>query len=87
MQKRVIDIIQIIAIGFMILGGCLLTYYYLKIEINSCTSDPLKYAVEQIMEDENYTYSYISLNIYLSKEDNIPIKSFNLDLKKEKRAE
>jgi len=78
--RKDVDWVGLIAILIMLVGASIISYHYITREIHSCTSDPLKYAVEQIMWDDNSTYEYIILEIYLKKDDLIAYKSRVLDL-------
>ena len=72
------DWIGIIAILLIVISGCFFTYYLIINEINSCTADPLDYA---ILKEINENYTYAKLNIYYNKEDLVPIKTIEKNLK------
>ena len=76
MQKS--DIIGIIAIGMMLFGTAIISFYVITDKINDCTSDPLKFTVEKLVDDLNY--SYVVLEIYENKWDLTPIKVKYIDL-------
>ena len=72
------DWIGIIAILLIVISGCFFTYYLIINEINSCTADPLDYA---ILKEINEKYTYAELNVYYNKEDLVPIKTIEKNLK------
>ena len=76
MQKS--DWIGIFAIGMMLFGTAVISYFIITDKINDCTSDPLKFTVEKLVDDLNY--SYVELEIYENKGDLIPIKVKYIDL-------
>jgi len=74
------DIIGIIAIGLMLSSASVISYYIIVNEIHSCTSLPLYYTTNQLMNGENWTH--VRIEVYNSNEDfSIPIKVDEIDLR------
>ena len=42
------DLIMFIAIIFMLIGGFIIAGYFILDKVNSCTRDPLNYAVKEV---------------------------------------
>ena len=72
------DWVGIIAVLLIVISGSLFSYYFIVYEINSCTSDPLDYFISKEV-NENYTYA--ELKVYYDKDDLVPIKTVEKDLK------
>ena len=77
------DWIGLFALLLMVIGGGVLTFYYTTYEINSCTSDPLKYTINKMT---NESYNYVSLDVYKSRTDTFPIASRTIDLELKDRS-
>jgi len=76
------DWLGIISILLMVIGGGLLSFYYITYEINSCTSDPVKYSITKMT---NESYNYATLFVYKSRSDTFPIASRVIDLEIKER--
>ena len=79
MKKETSDWLMLFIFCLVLASGCVITYYIIISNIDSCTSNPLKYYADKISHEENFTYEYISFNIYNKKYDIIPIKSIQVD--------
>lgn len=77
------DIIGLISILIMLIGTSIVTYYIIIEKTNRCTSDPLKYTVEEIMKNESQDYQYIKLAIYAHQSDIIPFRSRTILIEKQ----
>jgi len=76
------DIINLIAFLFIVVGAVYIIYFLVTTELNSCTSDPLRYAADKIAREENANYTKIFLSIY---DRDIPIKLIEINLEKENK--
>ena len=47
-ERNIYDFLSLIAFILILLGGCLITYYYITEKIHSCTSDPIKYEADKL---------------------------------------
>jgi len=82
MKDTIANLLLLICFIGILFGGCVVTYFLIIDNINSCTSNPLKYYADKIVEENNLTYEYISFNIYTNRYDLIPAKSVQIDLEK-----
>jgi len=83
MNQRQIDLISFIAFISILIGGGLLTYYYIVYNINSCTSDPLKYSLTRLQDSENY--SYVKIYFYQNYYDEVAVKQYEFNLTNPKK--
>lgn len=74
-------------IGFVVvvLGICLLTFYYYTTEVNECTSDPLRYALEKVRDSTNAVSIigtiYVDGRLYnFGLEDGFDFQNFTLNI-------
>jgi len=79
-KKSKADLVGLVAIAIMLVGAVIVSYVLITEKIHPCTRDPLKYTVEKVIGDDNITYRYVELRIFLNKNDYIPIKTEVLDL-------
>ena len=77
--KTNIDLLGIIIIAIMLVGACLITYYYTTERINKCTSDPIKFAIAGI--DRPYNVTFTSAEIILYDYYGFPLFDKKIDLK------
>jgi hypothetical protein len=73
MEKN--DWIGIIAVLLMMIGGILVSYYFITQEIHKCTSDPVKYSINKLLEDNLFSnnFTVIRIEIYEHERDIIPL--------------
>jgi len=76
------DWIGIFAIILLLLGASLISYYLITKEIAKCTGDPIKYAVDEAIKNNEFykNYSYVRIEIYYEKNDSIPIDILEIEL-------
>lgn len=74
------DWIGLFALLLLVIGGFMVSYYYIVYEINSCTSNPLKYTSDRITMDNENNYSYVKIYIFSKKGDLLPLKVKELEL-------
>lgn len=72
------DIIGIIAIFLMLVGASALSYHFITEKINSCTSDPIKYAANKIFIESVIPYNNIYFAVY---NDQMLVKEIKIDLR------
>lgn len=72
----------IVLTGFVciLFGGCVITYFITIENINSCTSDPLKYYSNKILNNENISYSSAHILFFVNKSDEYASKTVDIDL-------
>lgn len=80
MNLKDFDWLGFIGILVMLIGASLLSYYYIVNEINSCTRDPVKYTINEIIEDKNISWTYAEINLYANRDDQFPVASKIIDL-------
>ena len=76
------DWLGIIAISLLLLGASMVSYHMITKEIAKCTRDPIKYAVDKAIKDNEFfkNYSYVRIEIYYEKNDSIPIDILEIEL-------
>lgn len=74
------DWLGILSIILLLISAVLISYYLISHTISKCVDDPLKYAIDEIADGENYSYAV--LYIYRNKLDLVPISKREIDLTK-----
>lgn len=81
-EKRllIINVISIIGLLLIVISGGYIIYYKIVYQINSCTSMPMQYAVENVAQVENLTFERGAVFLYTNKFDRHPymIVPFNI---------
>lgn len=84
----IIETIQIIALALMFASSIYVCYWIITERINSCTSDPVRYAINKLIDNDSSlvfdlnNYSYISISIYQNRYDSSPLKEYKIEIKK-----
>jgi hypothetical protein len=79
-EKPRTDWLGIICVLFMLIGGILISYYFITEKIQSCTSSPIRYAADLEAKNGNFSYNYAILAIYTNRIDTLPIKTVEMEL-------
>ena len=75
-KGRNFDWLGMIGLILIVVGGVIVSYHLITKDIHSCTSDPLRYLIEDYLEVDHY--ERIVFNVYTNADDVRPIISMDI---------
>lgn len=84
METAKANLILLISFIAILFGAGVIIYFLIINNINSCTSNPLKYQADILARENNFSYSYAHFGVYKDKTDLVASATKELDLSKSK---